>query len=596
MKQSHLIFFLLLFFCQNINADDFFYYCSGKKVPLAVKKNQVVILIPITYNQSPDLESTETLDVIEDNYYTILNKVSTNELDDQDDLYERAQETYMDDSQINILPCFMSEDGADLIATNYINIRLKELNDIGTLKEMAARYHLNIVGQDKYLQNWYTLSITPETRMSPLLVANTLYETGLFSESLPDLSSQISTEGVVSTLDPYCPNDPDVSKQWGIFKNEDSGYDINLFGAWEYATGKNVRIGIFDTGIDSSHHDLIANMDSKCYDCETGTAQALLYNEHGTHCAGIAAATANNDYQIAGVAPEATLIPICKNFDTKKENSGMKIADGFSWAWKNGIDIISCSWHLNNQHPAVVEAIDSALIYGRGGKGCVIVFAAGNQSKDQVSYPGSSRPDIITVGSITSSGSLSYFSNHGTGLDVVAPGSDILSTLPNNTQGYKDGTSMACPHVSGVAALLLSRNPTLSQQQVAEVICSTARKIREPFVYLKEYGTWDQDYGYGLIDAESAVLAVSDPDNGETTSMSTPRTDLISIEKTGRMVSIRSEVPVNGYTIFGQNSVIIDRKTVQNTIGNVIKLPIYSNDMIILVIQTEAGNIVRKIK
>jgi hypothetical protein len=178
----------------------------------------------------------------------------------------------------------------------------------------------------------------------------------------------------------------------------------------------------------------------------------------------------------------------------------------------------------------------------------------------------------------------------------VAPGSDILSTLPNNTQGYKDGTSMACPHVSGVAALLLSRNPTLSQQQVAEVICSTARKIREPFVYLKEYGTWDQDYGYGLIDAESAVLAVSDPDNGETTSMSTPRTDLISIEKTGRMVSIRSEVPVNGYTIFGQNSVIIDRKTVQNTIGNVIKLPIYSNDMIILVIQTEAGNIVRKIK
>ena len=129
-------------------------------------------------------------------------------------------------------------------------------------------------------------------------------------------------------------------------------------------------------------------------------------------------------------------------------------------AWQNGADIISNSWgdqggaFYNDLHSSLLEsAIDNALTNGRNGRGCIIVFSAGNYAP-VIDYPASYRSEILCIGSIALSGYRSAFSSYGTKLDVVAPGGNILSTLPNNQTGYMSGTSMAAPHITAAIAYL----------------------------------------------------------------------------------------------------------------------------------------------
>ena len=188
-------------------------------------------------------------------------------------------------------------------------------------------------------------------------------------------------------------------------------------------------------------------------------------------------------------------------------NSRMKRADGINWAWQNGADIISNSWGSGVQYQIIDDAINNALQYGRNGKGTLIVFATGN-NYGAVSYPANSNTNILSVGAITSTGTRSPFSNYGSQLDVVAPGSNILSTTWYNGTTSLDGTSMATPHVAGVAALILSVNPCLTAQQVRDIIEQTAQKVGG-YSYTttagRPNGTWNDQMGYGLVDAYAAV-------------------------------------------------------------------------------------------
>ncbi len=156
------------------------------------------------------------------------------------------------------------------------------------------------------------------------------------------------------------------------------------------------------------------------------------------------------------------------------------------------------------------DAIDSALISGRNGLGSVVVFASGNFSPD-IDYPAYYNPDILCVGSITAAGSRASSSGYGSALDVIAPGDSILSTLPNNITGILSGTSMAAPHVSGIAALVLSVNPNLTQDEVRDAIEFTCTKIGSYNYAItsgRTNGTWHQQMGYGLVNAHAAVLSV----------------------------------------------------------------------------------------
>lgn len=486
-----LVIFLLYLCSVELIAQDYYFY-KGEKIPLEMNNDRVCLSIPkkctgirdeVVKNFKVDevLDSDFDIFVIQQSDFEKLSKSSS--------WGEKAK-------CVLLSPCYKTIDNKDVCLSPYLNVRLKRDEDVHRLSSLAKEYGLKIVRQDSFLKLWYVLSITSDTGKNALECANALWESGEFAASIPDLCSD----------DRLCSNDPLFNDQWGLYNSNHTDIDISICSAWDYATGRNVSIGILDQGVDMEHIDLASNISSLSYDTETNSSPSICYGYHATHCAGIAAAISNNSIHIAGVAPEATIVSISNSL-TASTNSRLKRADGIIWAYQNGVDIISNSWHSSTYHSAIDEAIQAAFTYGRQGKGCIIVFAAGNDSSSVVSYPGNCNDTILVVGAIGDDGIRASFSQYGSKLDVVAPGVNILSTLPNNQIGYKSGTSMACPFVAGVAALILERNPYLSVSQVNSIINTNAKKINGVnFNTPNPDGLWNTEYGYGLVDAYNSVL------------------------------------------------------------------------------------------
>lgn len=400
----------------------------------------------------------------------------------------------MFDSNTLVLPCYKNSNGDELAMTNYLNIKLKKESDFNTLQTAATQYYLDNIKQNEFMPLWYSFTITPQSPGTTLEVANEIFETGLFASSFADFSYDARE----------CSYDPDLSKQWGLYNSTYADIDISVCAAWNYATGRGIKIAIVDQGIELTHSDLAPNIYGLSYDTETGTSPSIVYGNHATHCAGIAAAVRNNGIRIAGVAPDAKLMSVSNTLTAGTEGE-RKRADGINWAWKNGADIISCSWK-SDQNDLIADAIDGAIERGREGKGAIFVKSAGNGYGGPITWPGYYRPEVLTVGSINSNGARSIFASIGPAMDVVAPGAEIWSTLPKNKAGFNSGTSMAAPHASGLAALILERNPALTGQQVRNIIERNTKKIGTlNYGTLKTNGTWNQEYGYGLINAYETV-------------------------------------------------------------------------------------------
>ena len=196
---------------------------------------------------------------------------------------------------------------------------------------------------------------------------------------------------------------------------------------------------------------------------------------HGTHVAGIIAAMGNDGTGVSGVDWQAQLVPV-KFFDDQGNGSISSFINGLNWALAQGIKLSNNSWTDGGYTPALFDAINAAR-----SKGALLVVAAGNSgvnTDSQPSYPADFPLDnIISVGATDNTGHLAGFSNFGVkSVDVAAPGVNILSTTPGNTYGYKSGTSMAAPEVTGVAALVWALRPEWTYQQViAQVLNSATR-------------------------------------------------------------------------------------------------------------------------
>lgn len=273
--------------------------------------------------------------------------------------------------------------------------------------------------------------------------------------------------------------------------------------AWQIVSGsRNIKIAILDEGVDVGHPDLrdaiVASFDA--VDDEEDQ-QPNPWDAHGTACAGLAAAIPNNNRGVRGLGGGCSLMAARIAFSPSKgkkwvvTNSGIKAV--IDWAWRNGADILSNSWGGGAPSNAVSNAFERARTQGRGGKGCVIVVAAGNHSAE-VEFPGT-LANVLTVSAsnefdepktmTSADGETWWGSNFGGEVDVAAPGvhnftTDIVGAAGYNAGGALDGdyvsdfngTSSSTPIVAGIAGLVLSVNPGLREAQVRRLLKETADK------------------------------------------------------------------------------------------------------------------------
>ncbi|QOX63706.1 S8 family serine peptidase [Anoxybacterium hadale] len=291
------------------------------------------------------------------------------------------------------------------------------------------------------------------------------------------------------------PNDAYYSEQWGLTA-------VNMPKAWDVSKGSNkVFVAVIDSGVERSHLE-IAKADVRAgYDyIYGGSCDWDFFEGHGTNVTGIIGAATNNSTGIAGVNWNVAVIPLAVvDFSGKIYES--VVIQAINDAAAMGCDVINLSIGGPDYSDAMNRAIQNAL-----SKGCIVVASAGNDGNSSYSYP-ASYDGVISVGSVNSDLSRSSFSQYNNAVDVVGPGSNILTTAdPKYSYSdyeYVDGTSFSAPHVSGIAALAAARDSTLTPAKMRSLIQTTS----------KDLGTkgYDNYFGYGLINAGEIMKVISNP-------------------------------------------------------------------------------------
>ena len=449
---------------------------------------------------------------------------------------------------LKIEPVLIYKDGVRQIVKGQINVKIKSGVDISSIIKQWDF----LVKQNEFDKNIYLLSSSIYNTQEIFNIVNILQKDNNIIFAEPNFIRLLNP----NTSDPY------FSSQWAIKQN--NGIDLKIEKAWNITRGEGVRVAVLDEGVDLNHTDLKANL-LLGYDAtgnnSKGAPNYHTDDAHGTSCAGIIAAEANNNIGITGIAYDAKIFPIRIAYSNGIPlgirgrgwiTSDEIIGNAINWTWQKGADVLSNSWGGGSPSFIISEAINNALTKGRNGKGCVVVFATGNYNTE-VSYPANSNADIITVGAISPCGERKspsscdtekWGSNYGRELDVMAPGVLIATTDLQGDNGYNpkvfihreaggtkltsdfsnkdytncfNGTSSACPHVAGVAALILSVNTDLTAKQVADIIEQTAQKVggyNYQNTYTRPNGTWNNEMGYGLVDAYKALqkATIAGPD------------------------------------------------------------------------------------
>ncbi|MDQ0205647.1 S8 family peptidase [Alkalicoccobacillus murimartini] len=264
---------------------------------------------------------------------------------------------------------------------------------------------------------------------------------------------------------------------------------LELEKAWNSSDGSDVTIAILDTGIDPSHLELSDKIEEG-FNAIDDSDDIKDEHGHGTHVSGIAAAITDNQDGIAGVSWNSRLLPI-KVLDENGEGSSYAVAKGLYWAVDNGADVINMS--LGDYHDSKI--LYDAIRYAYEND-VIIVTASGNDNVDDPMYP-AIYPEVLTVAALDESKERAFYSNYGEHVDVAAPGTSIPSLFVDNQYVVMSGTSMASPHVAGLAALIRSVNLELTNDEVYEIIRNTATDLGMPGK--------DKYYGYGEINAQAAI-------------------------------------------------------------------------------------------
>ena len=376
----------------------------------------------------------------------------------------------------------------------------------------------------------------------------------------------------------YRPTDTRYSDQWHLYHRGGpglvSGSHVSAEKAWDITRGsRSVTLAITDDGFDLNHPDLTRGWQNCCAQgllkTRMGWPTPVDFENHGTPVAGVALAEETGE-GVVGIAPGCSLMPI----QTTGFLDDASIEQLFDWAIEQGADVISCSWSPASVYfplsRRISSAINRAATKGRSGKGCVVVFSAGNANRpvegkvEEMGWPRNLlkgvttwlsgfaiHPDVITVSACTSLNRKAAYSNWGRHISVTAPsnnappsmalsegtfdtGPPVQERLPGRvvvtsdrtgSEGYSlddytgfGGTSSSCPLVAGVVGLMLSANPDLTARQVKQLLQRTTDKIidKEPDPQLgQSYGTYDRNghslwFGHGKVNAYKAVKAAQD--------------------------------------------------------------------------------------
>ncbi|MCD5322396.1 MULTISPECIES: S8 family peptidase [Pontibacillus] len=257
-------------------------------------------------------------------------------------------------------------------------------------------------------------------------------------------------------------------------------------------SGSGIKVAVLDSGISASHEDLQVAGGASFVDGEPDPFNDG--NGHGTHVAGTIAGV-NNSLGVIGVAPSAELYAV-KVLNSSGSGSYSGIAKGIEWAVDNNIDVVNMSLGGSRGSTTLEQAMDQAYQ-----QGVLLIAAAGNEGskgkKNTIGYP-AKYASVVAVGAVDESLNRASFSSVGEELEVMAPGANIYSTLPGNTYGSYNGTSMASPHVAGAAALILAEDSSLTNQEVRSLLNSTTTPLGDAFYY-----------GNGLINVQEAVNAAT---------------------------------------------------------------------------------------
>ena len=451
----------------------------------------------------------------------------------------------------------------DVMVTNEITIQFKEGVEASTIEAIIDEFQLGYIKHVKGIINCHVFRLDPNSSKDALETTNLILEKDTVQWCEPNI--------VVRQQNYYVPTDSLFTQQWhlyhegGIQLAEDS--HVDAVRAWDITKGeRGIVVAIADDSVDLAHRDLsgvgkiVAPRDFLGRDFNP--IPETPEENHGTAVAGVAVAESNG-LGVVGAAPGCALMPI-RTSGFLDDNS---IEALFEWAVDNGAAIISNSWGPSAiNFPLSLRqsnAIRRAATEGRNGRGCVILFAAGNSNRpvnavvnetgwpdDVLSGPTqwhdgfASHPDVMAISACTSLNTKSFYSSWGREISVCAPSNNghpgigfsrtypvVLGTFPGrgilttdrlgpsgySSADYTDdfgGTSSSCPLAAGVAALVLSVNPDLTASEVREILESTADKIVDDSVDPQlgnAFGNYDENghslwFGYGKVNAYKAVL------------------------------------------------------------------------------------------
>lgn len=406
---------------------------------------------------------------------------------------------------------------------------------IGNLINKYSVTSIKSYGNDSILSKYVKINVQPKN--SEAIIKDLKLNSNVISASKLHLYQST-----------YTPND-------SLFPQEYSHTQTHATSGWDINKGsKNIKIAIVDSGIDYNHPDLKPNLVADCSNngCPTGAGYNFVNtntddlikagfqldpNEnysnpnndpmdvygHGTHVAGIASAKGDNNLGIAGSCYNCNILPIKAGFSIQYQYSSFaffeedNLAEAIKYASDNNANVLNLSIGSEYDSPIIHDVINYV-----SSKGMVIVASAGNSNSDKPSYP-ASYPGVISVAAMDQNNKRAFYSNYGPRVDIAAPGDYILSTIPktksvlNDTSGYThlSGTSMSAPYISGVAALALSNDNSLTPSEVKTILKQSFNNTQTTDLYI---GTGNIDIQKTLHASKhyDAIASISSPMNFET--------------------------------------------------------------------------------